>query len=101
MVITPSATAADAMFRGNPEHTGVYDDGGIVPTNTELWRFKTECGVTSSPAVSNGVVYVGSYDKNLYALDSVTGKEKWRFKTGRYLDSSPAVSEGGCRLCWE
>ena len=48
----------------------------------------------SSPAVSNGVVYVGSYDKNLYAIDAMTGAEKWRFKTGNYVGSSPAVSNG-------
>ena len=41
MALTPSAAAADTMFRANPEHTGVFDNGGIVPTNTELWRFPT------------------------------------------------------------
>jgi len=44
--------------------------------------------------VSNGVVYVGSGDKNLYAIDAGTGKEKWRFTTGSYVVSSPAVSNG-------
>jgi len=44
--------------------------------------------------VSNGVVYIGSYDKNLYAVDAVTGTEKWRFKTGIFYGSSPAVSNG-------
>jgi len=92
LVLAPLATAADAMFRGNPEHTGVYDNGGIVPTNPELWRFKTGDEVRSSPAVSNGVVYVGSMDSNLYAIDAMTGKEKWRFKTGNHVYSSPVVS---------
>jgi len=89
--LTPTA---DTMFRANPEHTGVFDNGGIVSTNTELWRFKTVDSVYSSPAVSNGVVYVGSEDKNLYAIDAVTGTEKWRFATGYYVSSSPAVSNG-------
>ena len=95
MALTPSAVAADTMFRANPQHTGVYDNGGIVPTNTELWRFKTGDMVDSSPAVSNGVVYVGSVDNNLYAIDAVNGTEKWRFKTGGSVAySSPAVSNG-------
>ena len=44
--------------------------------------------------MANGIVYVGSYDKNLYAIDAVTGKEKWRFVTGDWVDSSPAVANG-------
>ena len=94
MALTPSAAAADTMFRANPEHTGVYDNGGIVPTNNESWRFKTGADVYSSPAVSNGIVYVGSEDKNLYAIDAVTGTQKWLFITGDKVVSSPAVSNG-------
>ena len=48
----------------------------------------------SSPAVANGIVYAGSWDKNLYAIDAVTGKEQWRFATGDRVDSSPAVANG-------
>jgi outer membrane protein assembly factor BamB len=94
MALVPSAAAVDTMFRANAQHTGVYDNGGIVPTNTELWRFQTGGAVDSSPAVANGVVYVGSDDYNLYAIDALTGKEKWRFKTGDVVDSSPAVANG-------
>jgi outer membrane protein assembly factor BamB len=82
------------MFRANPEHTGVFDQGGIVPSNTELWRFKTENDLRLFQVVANGVVYVGSGDGNLYAIDAVTGTEKWRFKTGDIIFSSPAVSNG-------
>jgi outer membrane protein assembly factor BamB len=89
-----SAGAKDTMYRANPEHTGVYYNSGIKPTNTELWRFVTGGGVTSSPAVWKGVVYVGSHDNNLYAIDEVTGKEKWRFTTYGKVFSSPAVSNG-------
>jgi len=88
-------TLPGAMFRANLQHTGEYDNGGLVLTNTELWRFQTGGKVYSSPAVSNGVVYVGSYDYNLYAIDAVTGKELWRFQTGLCeVHSSPAVSDG-------
>jgi len=102
MALTPSAAAADAMFRANPEHTGEYDSGGIEPTNTELWRFTTGGGVSTTPAIANGIVYFGSDDDNLYAIDAVTGKEKWRFDTGGAIyqqggiqySSSPAVVNG-------
>jgi outer membrane protein assembly factor BamB len=94
LALTPSVAAADTMFRANADHLGVFNDGGIVTINAELWRFKTGGAVYSSPAVSNGVVYVGSDDNNLYAIDAVTGKEKWRFATGDTVLSSPAVLNG-------
>jgi eukaryotic-like serine/threonine-protein kinase len=48
----------------------------------------------SSPAVSNGVVYFGSSDSNIYALDAATGAVKWKFKTGDVVHCSPAVWRG-------
>lgn len=60
----------------------------------ELWKFRTADNVTSSPAVANGVVYIGSYDKNVYALNASTGAEIWKFTTGNNVFSSPAVANG-------
>ena len=44
--------------------------------------------------MANGIVYFGSIDSYLYALDIKTGKEKWKFKTGDWISSSPAVANG-------
>jgi eukaryotic-like serine/threonine-protein kinase len=48
----------------------------------------------SSPVVANGVVYFGSGDGNLYALDSATGDLRWKFKTGDVVHASPALADG-------
>ena len=48
----------------------------------------------SSPAVVNGVVYVGSDDNNVYALNATTGAKLWNYTTGGAVDSSPAVANG-------
>ncbi len=48
----------------------------------------------SSPVVSGGVVYFGSGDGNVYALDAATGNLKWNFQTGNVVHASPAVSDG-------
>jgi outer membrane protein assembly factor BamB len=45
----------------------------------------------SSPAVVDGVVYVGSGDDNIYALNASTGALKWAYVTGGDVDSSPTV----------
>ncbi len=49
--------------------------------------------VISSPCLVNGVVYFGSYDRKLYALDAQTGSEKWSFTTNA-IESSPAFGDG-------
>jgi outer membrane protein assembly factor BamB len=40
--------------------------------------------------VANGVVYVGSFDGNLYALNSSNGVKLWSYYTGS-VGSSPVV----------
>ncbi|WP_434222013.1 PQQ-binding-like beta-propeller repeat protein [Limnospira platensis CENA597] len=82
------------MFRGNLERTGVYPPGGPTELTQLVWRFSTQAAISSSPAVSEGIVYFGSWDRHLYALDANTGQERWRFRTQAVIDSSPAVSAG-------
>jgi len=48
----------------------------------------------SSPVVADGIVYFGSSDTNVYALDAATGALKWKFKTGDVVHSSPALTDG-------
>jgi outer membrane protein assembly factor BamB len=82
------------MFRADPSHTGLYTDAG-VPRLTHLkWKFHTKGQVMSSAAIANGIVYFGSTDHNLYALDQQTGALKWKFKTDSRIPSSPAVADG-------
>jgi outer membrane protein assembly factor BamB len=40
------------------------------------------------------VVYVGSVDGKVYALDAGYGGKLWSFTTGSYVVSSPAVANG-------
>jgi outer membrane protein assembly factor BamB len=37
-------------------------------TGTKVWRFAARASVVSSPAVANGMVYVGSNDGRLLAF---------------------------------
>jgi outer membrane protein assembly factor BamB len=55
------------------------------------WKFKTRGKIFSSPAISDGIAFVGSEDKNLYAIDTKSGKQKWKFSTAGAVHSSPAV----------
>ena len=62
-------------------------------TGDTLW-LRLDVGGASSPAVANGVVYVGSDDNKFYALKTTTGEILWNYPTGDYVDSSPAVANG-------
>jgi len=65
---------------------------GIQPENEtmpDFWDF-----YLSSPAVSEGKVYFGSGDGNIYALDAASGDVKWKFKTGNVVHASPAIAKG-------
>ena len=74
-----------AMFRGGPQHPGVYDGVGVTQLKGIKWKFKTQSRVYSSPAEINGVVYFGSTDHNLYAVDANDGSLKWKFESGSLI----------------
>ena len=57
----------------------------------QKWTFHTGGGVVDLPTVVNGVLYVGSTDKKVYALDASTGQVQWVFLTGGFVYSSPTV----------
>jgi len=58
------------------------------------WKFWAKRPITSSPIVSEGIVYFASVDSNLYALDARTGWVIWRFRMGKGSVTSPVCVEG-------
>jgi WD40 repeat protein len=79
------------LFRGNPLQNGVA--ARPLPAKlTELWKFESKDSIEGSPAIKDGIVYVGSLDENLYALDLANGKEKWKYKGGPFK-ASPSVQD--------
>ena len=50
----------------------------------------------SSPAIGpDSAVYVGSWDKKLYAINPKSGVKLWEFETGGSVSSSPAIGSDG------
>jgi hypothetical protein len=76
-------------------------------TGGELWNFSTSDKVTSSPALAEGKVYVGSHDGYLYCI-AINGTPLWNYSLGGIVSSSPAVinmraygaSENGTIVCF-
>ena len=79
-----------AMFGQNETQSRCPDTSG--PKKIDIgWEFETDGKVGSSPAISNGNIYIGSYDGNLYALDRYSGELVWSYSAGAPVNSSPAV----------
>ncbi len=89
--------AAGAVYSGAPSRVGEAGGAVAVGTATSLnpiWAFKVEDAVRSRPLVHDGVVYVSSYDNNLWALNAGDGSLIWKFPTDGGLGSSPIYSGG-------
>jgi outer membrane protein assembly factor BamB len=82
------------MFRGDLAHTGVYGSAAPKNINHILWEFKTGGSIFSSPVVADGIVYVGSDDHFLHAIDAGKGREIWKFQTEANVNSTPRSQMG-------
>ncbi len=97
------------QFRGDAAHTGYQPrettiSTANVSTLTTAWTATPGNYIESSPAVANGVAFVGSDDGKLYAFDAagVTGcsgvpkscAPLWTATTDSSIYSSPAVANG-------
>lgn len=80
-------------FRGNAQLHGV-SAAAIGAAPTLAWRFETEGEILSSPVIAGGVVYVGSTDNSVYAVDLETGAPRWRFETKDMVEAPPLVLDG-------
>jgi outer membrane protein assembly factor BamB len=104
-----AATGDWPEFRFAPTHTGFNPAETIIgPANvgslTTRWTGITGGVVPSSPAVANGVVYVGSVDHKLYAFDAAGSAgcswspkacvPLWTATTRNTVASGPAVANG-------
>lgn len=57
-----------------------------------VWEFKTKNSIYASPVVKDSVVYIGSLDSNLYAIEIISGKEKWKFRTTGEIRSTVCIN---------
>ncbi len=81
-----------SMLLNDPVHSS-FGDG---PTNLALkWTATTGGQVISSPTLANGVLYEGSTDGYIYALNAGTGAQVWNYSTGQIgFSSTVAVVNG-------
>ncbi|HVK13895.1 MAG TPA: PQQ-binding-like beta-propeller repeat protein [Gemmataceae bacterium] len=91
--VAATAAAGDwAVHRGNATQTGVSTEK--LPEKLEVrWQFATKNAVEGTVVIANGVVYAGSADKHLYAIDLKSGALKWKTQL-TLMTSSPGFKDG-------
>lgn len=95
----PEATEPLAPPRAEDWHTfmhdvgfsGVSSDKSITPPLELLWKFKTGGPLHASPVIANGILYIGSTDGKLYALDAKQWGIRWVFDAGDAIRYSATV----------
>src|SRR4030067_3141171 len=82
-----STTDSWPMFRHDLAHSG-SSSSAAPRTNQTLWKFNTG-GQGGSPTAVDGVVYVGSYDRNILPFRAFDGAQLWTYSTGGVIGSPP------------
>jgi serine/threonine protein kinase len=62
--------------------------------NRLAWRFECEDEIRGTPIIHNGIVFVGSYDHNLYALELDSGEFIWKYAADGGIVTRPYPHEG-------
>lgn len=64
------------------------------PDGHRLWAFETGGRIGATPRIEGDVVYVGSGDGCLYALDLASGQQRWRYDAQEDVGTTPVVAGG-------
>ncbi len=84
------------------QKTGMFEDEITVAQATQyfqdqshspIWTFSCEDEIRGTASYADGVLYVGSYDHNLYALEADNGKFVWKYAAEGGIVSKPAIYE--------
>lgn len=98
----PSAAAMKDALIAVARKTGVFSSLHSFSTEyirssdtTQVaWTFETEDEIRGTPRVQDGILYIGSYDNNLYALDVQDGRFLWKYAADAGIVTQPAFADG-------
>jgi outer membrane protein assembly factor BamB/tRNA A-37 threonylcarbamoyl transferase component Bud32 len=62
-------------------------------SHSPIWSFTCEDEIRGTATYHEGVVYIGSYDHNMYALAADNGKFIWKYAADGGIVSKPAIND--------
>ncbi|PIZ70580.1 MAG: pyrrolo-quinoline quinone, partial [Candidatus Portnoybacteria bacterium CG_4_10_14_0_2_um_filter_44_20] len=98
---SPAISAADGtVYIGSFTQSNFSLQQGKVyavnPDGSRKWTQTTAGKVDSSPAIGkDGLIYIGSDDGKIQAINSADGSLKWEYATGGPVTNSSAIDEQG------
>jgi outer membrane protein assembly factor BamB len=67
----------------------------IYPANVARlkldWTFTSGAAIVAQPVFVDGVIYIASHDRHIYALSARTGSPLWKYATAKSINCAPAV----------
>jgi outer membrane protein assembly factor BamB len=97
-----STSSASSRHLADSSSLSVFVAGGLgelnkldAQTGKLIWRFQTQGkGIPAPPTVTDGIVYFGSTNGNVYAVNADNGAQLWEFTTDGTILGSPTVDNG-------
>lgn len=74
-----------------PESSGLSHQVDVSDKITPRWTFSCKDEIRGSANYEKGVIFFGSYDQNLYALNASSGKLLWSYKADGGIVTKPAI----------
>lgn len=74
-------------------------DGRVDNEGDVVWEYETGDAISASPAFYNGVVYISSWDQNMYAFDPTTGSVEWTESFDGFPWGSVSAADGMVFQC--
>lgn len=92
VVVVSLANAGNVVYIGGGDN---YFYALNAANGSLFWKFKGGGSFEySSPTYSNGTVYAGCIDRNVYAFDPLTGAVRWKQQLPEGIESDAVVADG-------
>jgi outer membrane protein assembly factor BamB len=91
---TPLPFSDVTTYRSDAQRSGIQPGPRPSGDPVLIWSAKANGPIQFNPVLASGVLFVGSDDGHLYALDARTGSEHWSFDAGVAIKGSAVAMDG-------
>lgn len=87
---SPITISGNLLYYGNGPFRTI--NALDLATGNKVWTTTLGHNTWTTPAVVNGLLYTGSEDGNMYAIDAYNGAVQWKYPTNGWVESAPVVA---------